>query len=344
MTFRILAIEAELAEEDPRNAAELGALDQDLRKEGMEIKHDTSAGHGKGLGSDLIVLLSSSTTVTGMVAAFRAWVNRPARDREIKAEIDGHHFRIDPRSVESAELRLFVKLRSTMPLPVEAAMSEGRFRAILIGNWTFGSGFTSLNGPPIDIARMRKSLCDPDRGLHLADDVTDLSDESSVVIRDQLAEFFSVSRPDDQLLVYYSGHGYNQGLTPQLRLLANDSDMGQKGWLHSRTVGLAYVNELIAETRAKRTVLVLDCCYSGSAFSSLGKGASVADRAEQAKQLKGQLQADLRKPQKGHGLFALAACRASEEADDATLPGEPSPFTAGLVQALETFPEIRTAM
>jgi hypothetical protein len=115
---------------------------------------------------------------------------------------------------------------------------DGRYKALLIANWTYPNAFGSLPGPKTDIGVLSDVLCSSDRGVHSLTNLRLVDDKRSVVIRDELAQFFAEGKPDDQLLVYYSGHGYNEGRKGQLRLLARDSDHKRVAWLHSRTISL----------------------------------------------------------------------------------------------------------
>jgi hypothetical protein len=143
---------------------------------------------------------------------------------------------------------------------------DGRYKALLIANWTYPKAFGPLHGPQTDIALLRDALCNSDRGVHSPTDLCTVDDKGSVAIRDELARFFAEGKPDDQLLVYYSGHGYNEGRKGELRLLARDSDHQHVGWLHSRTISLSFVRDLIEETRANAgvapsTVHAFDCYH-----------------------------------------------------------------------------------
>jgi hypothetical protein len=208
--------------------------------------------------------------------------------------------------------------------------NEGRYRALLIGNWTFCGRFKNLNGPKVDVDVVAQALCNADFGVHKWEDVKLVKDKTSTQIRDELAAFFADAKMSDQLLVYYSGHGITTGLTtPQLRLVARDTD-DAPGRLHSRTVGMAWINELAADTPAKQTVVVLDCCFSGAALDHLGrKGAASSPAEVQWEPVKAHLT-----PGKGHGICVIAAGPSHLEAKDSTAAGEPSPFTKDFAEAL----------
>ena len=88
-------------------------------------------------------------------------------------------------------------------------MAESRYCALLLGNGTFpdGSGLKCLNGPPNDVKELKGALTDQDTGLFEADDVTAWSDLDSSDMRVAISDFFDAAHCEDQLLLYYTGHG-----------------------------------------------------------------------------------------------------------------------------------------
>ena len=90
--------------------------------------------------------------------------------------------------------------------------------------------------------------------------VTTLIDPDHITIIDSLDEYRETLGPDDNLLIYYAGHGW----------LDEDADRGY--WLpvdakpnrRSRWVSNATITDTLKALNAKHVMLVADSCYSGT--------------------------------------------------------------------------------
>lgn len=185
-------------------------------------------------------------------------------------------------------------------------MAQRRFRAILIGNGLYekdASNLLPLKGPANDVRLLEAALTHPKLGLHRPEDVECLVDCTSAEIRTRLNEFFVACSPEDQLFVYYSGHG-KLDLRNTLYLCARDT---RTDLLHSTAVDNFLINTLVENCCAPATVIVLDCCHSGGF-----KGSDIPENL------------------KGRGRFVLTSCQSEELARD----GSESPFTRFFSEAL----------
>lgn len=79
---------------------------------------------------------------------------------------------------------------------------------------------------------------------------------------------------DDLLLVYYAGHGV-LGEDDELYLTVRDSVQAH---IYRNGVPFTWVKNAILNSPAKSRILVLDCCFSGNAFSRMGASAGAALR------------------------------------------------------------------
>jgi hypothetical protein len=80
-------------------------------------------------------------------------------------------------------------------------------------------------------------------------------------VRKAINLFFVNSEPDDLLLLYYSGHGIKKD--NKLYLLTKDT---QPNTLKSSAVSLGEIELLMDDIPRQEKVLILDCCYSGTAM------------------------------------------------------------------------------
>ncbi len=147
----------------------------------------------------------------------------------------------------------------------------GRKFGLLIGNSTYeDSALAQLKAPPLDVASLAEVLRSPNIGGFEA--ITTLVENPHHKIRREIALFFKDKKPDDLLLLYFSGHGVldEEG---HLYLAAADTE---RGALRATAVEAAFVNGEMNLSRSQRKVLVLDCCHSGAfARGRKGPGASV---------------------------------------------------------------------
>jgi WD40 repeat protein len=139
--------------------------------------------------------------------------------------------------------------------------------------------------------------------------------------------FLTQREPDDLVLVYLSCHGVRDS-HGRLHFAARDTDTMR---LASTSIDSRWLMEQLEECRARRQVILLDCCFSG-AFAGLVRGDSAANLVE----------SDIREHLVGHGRgrAVLTATRAYEYSFDGEIVTDQamsgSVFTTGLVQGLRT--------
>ncbi|MFJ5115996.1 caspase domain-containing protein [Streptomyces sp. NPDC088551] len=188
------------------------------------------------------------------------------------------------------------------------------YRALLIGNSEFPGDpdhLRPLLGPPTDIPLLSGALTDADTGLHQADAVRTVLEETTQRVKEELAEFLESALPHEQLFLYYSGHGLLD-LRNRLRLCARDTTVAQ---LRARSVELGYIDDLIEDCAARSIVVVLDCCFSGAAAV---KGTDPTAQLA------------------GHGRFVMTSSSHGDVSADAEEAGAASPFTRHLVTGLRS--------
>ncbi|MBM7773484.1 hypothetical protein JOD54_003688 [Actinokineospora baliensis] len=193
-----------------------------------------------------------------------------------------------------------------------ASSQQRTYRALLVTNWAFPEdpGLAPLLGPEHDAEVLRSALTAPGVGLHRLADVRVVADASRADILLALDEFFGEATRDDQLLLYYSGHG-KLDLHGKLHLAARDT---QSGRIMATGVPASLVVDMMAASRAKAKVVLLDCCHAG--------GFKAAP--------------DLPRHLSGKGVFVIASALSVQLTRDAERPGEPSPFTGFAADCLAT--------
>ncbi|MGZ4343192.1 MAG: caspase, EACC1-associated type [Solirubrobacteraceae bacterium] len=180
------------------------------------------------------------------------------------------------------------------------------------------SRLAQLRSPAADAEGLAEVLSDPDRGDF---DVQIGIDETHADLTRKIALFFRDRIPNDLLLLHLSCHGVKDE-NGELYLAATDTDLDL---LSATGISAAWLNERIDRSRSRRTVVLLDCCFSGS-FP-----AGMRHRAGGDMDAPHQLQ--------GRGRAIITASNSMEyayEGDELTGEGRPSVFTEAVVDGLRT--------
>ncbi len=176
-----------------------------------------------------------------------------------------------------------------------------------------------LRAPSDDAIAMRDLLQDPRIGGFT---VTSVIDGRAQQIRLAVEEFLSDRSTEDVLLVYLSCHGLVD-LRRRLYFAARDT---VKNRLAASGVESHWLLDQLEDCRARRQVVILDCCFSG-AFAQGTKGDTELNLGER---LVGS----------GRGRVVLTASRATEYSfEGEPVPGEVaegSVFTGALVDGIRT--------
>ncbi|MDQ1276733.1 MAG: hypothetical protein QG610_2311, partial [Euryarchaeota archaeon] len=135
---------------------------------------------------------------------------------------------------------------------------RGRRIAILIGTNEY-SKMEKLEFAESDAREMAKILLDPD--ICGFDEVIQLIDKGKEEVSQTIEKVFKNAKQNDEVLIYYSGHG-KPSYKFDLCLLFKDTDPES---LLATSLKFDYINECKEQSACKRLVIILDCCYSGTA-------------------------------------------------------------------------------
>jgi formylglycine-generating enzyme required for sulfatase activity len=141
-------------------------------------------------------------------------------------------------------------------------MPDGRHYAILIGSSQFNpkSGLKDLRCPEQDVDGMAALLTSAEYGLFAANDIQAFKNQPHYEILPEINAIFKQARPEDLILLYYSGHGELDN-KDRLHLATPDS---RKDVIETTSIRTSILRDLIDNHRCKRVVMILDCCYSGA--------------------------------------------------------------------------------
>jgi len=137
-----------------------------------------------------------------------------------------------------------------------AGMNFGRFYAIVIGNQNYES-IESLKTPLYDAERAAKVLAEK-----YGFTVQVLDDANDVTILKTINDLNSVLKPEDNVLIYYAGHGarLNAGRIENGYWLPVNADAPPKDtfWIPTEQI-TGHLSRLVA----RRVLVVADSCYAG---------------------------------------------------------------------------------
>jgi len=168
-----------------------------------------------------------------------------------------------------------------------------------------------------EMSNLLKSL-----GYEIKEEHNLIGKVSKEQIENAVDTFFTEERVrrKDLLLFYYSGHGIPEA-TGEHYIASSETEISYP-WREGYS--FEELSDMIDRSNSERKVVILDCCYSGSA--DLGKGTETASVAA------GMVAVD-NKIKAGYGKCILAACRGTQESFGRT-EGDNSQFTYYLLEGL----------
>jgi peptidoglycan hydrolase-like protein with peptidoglycan-binding domain len=146
--------------------------------------------------------------------------------------------------------------------PELAALDYGRYHAVVIGNNAYRA-LPKLNTATTD-AQAVADLLQKDYGY----DVTLLTDADEETILGAFASLRRTMTADDNLLVYYAGHGWFDEEAERGYWLPVDAVADNR----SNWISNADVTDMLKAIKAKHVLVVADSCYSGTLTRGLAIG------------------------------------------------------------------------
>lgn len=193
--------------------------------------------------------------------------------------------------------------------------------ALIIANTEYNdSGLAQLTAPGKDAKEFGRVLDSPE--ICAFDDVIILFNEDVFKVNESIDYFFSDKKPDDLLVLYFSGHGVRDEFGSLYLAVKNTN----RERLRSTAIKSEFITEVMDQCRSRRQVLILDCCNSG-AFAK-GTKAATGVSIGTASAFEG----------KGYGRIVLTASDSTQfawEGDKVIGSTENSLFTHYLVKGLE---------
>ena len=193
--------------------------------------------------------------------------------------------------------------------------------ALIVANTEYTDpGLAQLTAPGKDAKEFGRVL--DSREICAFDDVIILFNEDVFKVNETIDYFFSDKKPDDLLVLYFSGHGVRDEYGSLYLAVTNTN----RERLRSTAIKSEFITEVMDQCRSRRQVLILDCCNSG-AFAK-GTKAATGVSIGTASAFEG----------KGYGRVVLTASDSTQfawEGDKVIGTTENSLFTHYLVKGLE---------
>jgi len=192
--------------------------------------------------------------------------------------------------------------------------------ALIIGNNKYDDQkLAQLKTPAADSQALAKILGETTIGSF--DEVTPLINQAETKVRRAISAFLTNKKPDDLVLLYFSGHGI---LDDRGRLYLALKDT-QVNLLKATSIPSSFITDEMDSCRSKRQILILDCCHSGA----FARGAKGEQKAITETTFEGR----------GFGRVVLTASDSTQyalEGDQVIKQTELSLFTHFLLEGLKT--------
>ena len=145
------------------------------------------------------------------------------------------------------------------------ALPEGKYYALIIANNTYKteSGMSDLQRPIRDAMALKEVLTS--RYTFDWKNVITLYDRTKLDVEVQLEELQKRLLPEDNLLIFYAGHGVMDKEADIGYWLLSDATNSRVTWLRNSTI-----TDFIKACRARHILLIADACYSGTIYTARG--------------------------------------------------------------------------
>jgi len=151
-------------------------------------------------------------------------------------------------------------------VPILAKESKNYALIIAAQNYD-DSSIPSLEAPIADAIKLKLEL---KGSYNFADDnIVTLFNPSTLDLKKQFAELTDQIQPEDNLIIFYAGHGiWVEKEQKGYWLLTDAQRSDPNSWLSNKVM-----LDLIAKIQSRHTLLITDACFSGSVFKTRGIGA-----------------------------------------------------------------------
>ena len=134
--------------------------------------------------------------------------------------------------------------------------------ALLIGISEYQPGLARLPNAVKDVEAMRRVLVNPEMGDFAEADVTMLKNPQRQDMEDAIYKLYANCQKDDLVLFYFSGHGVTVE-SGDFYFSTSITQKNQGKLIPTSAVAATNVHNWMNQSKSKRLVVILDCCFSG---------------------------------------------------------------------------------
>jgi tetratricopeptide (TPR) repeat protein len=163
-----------------------------------------------------------------------------------------------------------VRIRNEVGQEREVKLYDGSY-ALIIGNGNYSNGWSKLPSVAEDLDEVGKTLEKKGFFTEFARDVS--RDE----FRYRLETFINTYglKAENQLLIYFAGHGYTEKVSTQEvgYIVMTDASLPEKNisLFRQRAIEMSEIESLAKRIKAKHALFVFDSCFSGSLMRNWGQ-------------------------------------------------------------------------
>jgi len=130
-----------------------------------------------------------------------------------------------------------------------------------VGNYEHPDDVKPLVSPPKDVAAMQRILLNPQMGEF--SEVIPLIDPDPMQMQEAIETLYRARAKDDTVLLFFSGHGIKDD-SGKLHFATRLTRKTNGELVKSTAVSARFVQEIMGNSRSRRQVMILDCCFSGA--------------------------------------------------------------------------------
>lgn len=163
-----------------------------------------------------------------------------------------------------------VEKSSTEPIAVTGAKEPKNYCLLIAAQNYADNSIPSLENPVGDALKLK--IIFKEKYKFEESDIVTLLNPSNNDIKRQLIELSTRIQPEDNLIIFYAGHGiWSEKEKKGYWLMTDAKYSDQSSWLPNKEV-----LDLISKVPAQHTLLITDACFSGSVFRTRGLGANAS--------------------------------------------------------------------
>ena len=147
-------------------------------------------------------------------------------------------------------------------------MTESRYAVLIASSQFHDANFCALGGAVNDVDRLNEILISKDYGNFT--ETHPLKNETHYNNLEKIEEVFERASKDDLVLLYFAGHGKQDG-KGKLYLVTSNTKFDK---LKTTSIPLDNIKNIIEDSKTNKVILILDCCLSGLAGKTFLRGSS----------------------------------------------------------------------